>query len=187
MKLYALCDQDSLSSRNLSLLDFVNLAKKHNAEIIQYRNKNANLDTIKTALIELRSLWDGFLIVNDKYELIPFCDGLHMGQEDLLKIDENLETAVVKIRDIIGVDKLFGISTHNESEVKEANNMDLNYIGLGAYKQTLTKSVTNILGDDLDEIASFSSHKVAAIGGVKLDDKFKNVEYLVIGSGLYES
>lgn len=80
-KLYALCDQSSLDARNLSLHDFVNLAKKHNAEIIQYRNKDANTESIKTSLIELRKLWDGFLIINDKLELINLCDGVHMGQE----------------------------------------------------------------------------------------------------------
>ena len=65
--------------------------------------------------------------------------------------------------------------------------MDLNYIGLGAFKQTSTKNVTNILGENLDKLASFSRHKVAAIGGVKLEDIFENVTYHVIGSGLYES
>ena len=187
MKLYALCDQDSLNSRNISIEEFISLAKKHNAEIIQYRNKNATVDEIKEKLILLRQLWDGFLIVNDKYELISFCDGIHMGQEDLEEIDSNLEIAVKMIRATIGSDKLLGISTHNEEEIKKANNMDLNYIGLGAFKQTSTKDVTNILGDELDKIASFSKHKVAAIGGVKLDDTFENVAYLVIGSGLYEA
>jgi thiamine-phosphate pyrophosphorylase len=94
---------------------------------------------------------------------------------------------VIKIRENIGQEKLFGISTHDEKEVIQANKMDLNYIGLGAFKQTLTKDVTNLLGDTLDTLAVNSKHKVAAIGGVKLDDKFKNVTYLVIGSGLYES
>ena len=187
MKLYALCDQDSLSSRNLSLCDFVKLAKKHNAEIIQYRNKNASVEEIKENLIQLRKLWDGFLIINDKLELISFCDGIHMGQEDLAKIDEDILVAVAKVRAEIGKDKLFGISTHDEKEIKNANNMDLNYIGLGAFKQTVTKDVTNILGDDLDRLASVSKHKVAAIGGVKLSDVFENVTYLVVGSGLYES
>lgn len=187
MKLYALCDQDSLSGRNLCLNDFVKLAKKHNAEIIQYRNKNASVEEIKESLIELRQLWDGFLIVNDKVELISFCDGVHMGQEDLAKIDKDIVVAVAKIRAEIGTDKLFGISTHDEEEIKNANNMDLNYIGLGAFKQTITKDVTNILGDDLDKLASKSQHKVAAIGGVKLSDVFENVTYLVVGSGLYES
>lgn len=186
MKLYALCDQDSLSARNLSLNAFVNLAKQHDAEIIQYRNKNGSVEEIKENLITLRQLWDGFLIVNDKYELISFCDGVHMGQEDLLEIDEDILVAVSKIREEIGSDKLLGISTHDEKEIKMANNMDLNYIGLGAFKQTSTKDVTNILGDNLDKLASFSTHKVAAIGGVKLSDMFDNVAYLVVGSGLHE-
>lgn len=187
MKLYALCDHDTLCERKHSLEDFALLAKKNQAEIIQYRNKNGSLEEIKKDLIELRSLWDGFLIVNDKYELIPFCDGVHMGQEDLLQIDSDIVKATKIIRKVIGSDKLFGISTHNEEEIKLANTMDLNYIGLGAYKQTSTKDVTNILGDELDTLAVLSKHKVAAIGGVRMSDNFDNVAYLVIGSGLYES
>ncbi len=187
MKLYALCDQDSLNQRNLSIEDFVALANKHQADIIQYRSKHGSLEDIKSKLIELRKLWDGFLIINDKYELISFCDGVHMGQEDLLSVDTDIQKAVKIIRKFIGSDKLLGISTHNEEEIKMANSMDLNYIGLGAYKQTSTKDVTNILGDSLDGLAALSHHKVAAIGGVKLDDNFENVSYLVIGSGLYES
>lgn len=186
LKLYALCDQDSLHNRNLSLQDFVDLAKKNKAEIIQYRNKDASLEEIKKSLIELRHIWDGFLIVNDKYELILFCDGVHMGQEDLNSIDANIEKAVQIVRDVIGSDKLLGISTHNEEEIVLANKMDLNYIGLGAYKQTITKDVTNILGAKLDKLASLSTHKVAAIGGVKLSDSFENAAYLVVGTGLYE-
>ena len=87
---------------------------------------------------------------------------------------------------MIGKDKLLGISTHNEDEVLEANNLDLNYIGLGAYKNTTTKDVPNILGNSLDAIAGKSKHFVGAIGGVGLDDKFQNVTYHVIGSGLLE-
>jgi len=186
MRLYALCDHDTLSERRLSLEDFALLAKKNQAEIIQYRNKNGTIEEIKKSLIELRSLWDGFLIVNDKYELISFCDGVHVGQEDLLQIDTDVVKATKIIRKVIGSDKLLGISTHNQEEIELANTMELNYIGLGAYKQTSTKDVTNILGDQLDGLAALSKHKVAAIGGVRLDDSFENVAYLVIGSGLYE-
>lgn len=187
MRLYALCDQNSLDDRKLSLEAFVSLAKKHKAEIIQYRNKTADLETIKKNLIEIRKFWDGFLIINDKYTLAPFCDGVHMGQEDLLAVNPNIEEAIRTIRGTIGSDKLLGISTHTIQEIELANKMDLNYIGLGAYKQTSTKNVTNILGDNLDSLAAFSHHKVAAIGGVRLSDTFKNAAYLVIGTGLYES
>lgn len=84
----------------------------------------------------------------------------------------------------IGEDKIIGLSTHNADEIAIANELDLNYIGLGAYRASSTKSEAKVLGDKLDEIAAHSTHPVAAIGGVKLDDVFQYVTYKVIGSGL---
>ncbi len=185
MNLYALCDQDLLDKNNITLNEFIELANSKDAKIIQYRNKTADITFIKQQLIKIRQHYDGFLIVNDAYELVEFCDGVHVGQEDLKLIDEDVFKAVKILRDVVGKDKLLGISTHNETEVIEANNMDLNYIGLGAYRATSTKTdVSTILGKKLDSIASKSKHLVAAIGGVKLDDKFSHIEYHVIGSGL---
>ena len=185
MRLYALCDQDMLDSKGVSLLDYVELAKQNSAEIIQYRNKNADIAFIKQQLIYIRKNFDGFLVVNDAYELIEFCDGVHVGQEDLKAIDEDIFKAVKILRSVIKEDKILGISTHNEQEVLQANEMDLNYIGLGAFRDTSTKKdISVVLGSSLDEIASKSKHFVAAIGGVTMDDEFKNITYHVIGSGL---
>ena len=185
MRLYALCDQDMLNARNISLETFLQKAMEHKAEIIQYRAKNADIAFIKQKLIAIRKVYDGFLVVNDAYELVEFCDGVHVGQEDLRAIDEDVHKAVKILRTVIGSDKILGISTHNEEEVLEANKMDLNYIGLGAYRDTSTKKdITTVLGEKLDVIAKLSKHYVAAIGGVRFDDKFKNVTYHVIGSGL---
>jgi len=186
MRLYALCDQELLDSRGLSLEEFISIAKEKNAEIIQYRNKTADIHFIKTQLIKIRKQFDGFLIVNDRYELVELCDGVHMGQEDLKSIDKDIFKAVQILRTVVGSDKIIGISTHNEKEILEANAMDLNYIGLGAYRNTSTKDVPNILGNKLDEIASKSKHYVGAIGGVKLDDKFQHITYHVICSGLLD-
>ena len=185
MRLYSLCDQDMLDSKGVSLEEYINLAKQNSAEVIQYRNKNADIAFIKQQLIFIRKNFDGFLVVNDAYELIEFCDGVHVGQEDLKAIDEDIFKAVKILRSVIKEDKLLGISTHNEKEVLEANEMDLNYIGLGAFRDTSTKKdISVVLGDSLEEIASKSRHFVAAIGGVKMDDEFKNITYHVIGSGL---
>ncbi len=185
MRLYALCDQDALDAKGVSLERYVELAKQNSAEIIQYRNKNADIAFIKQRLIAIRKLFDGFLIVNDAYELVEFCDGVHLGQEDLMAIDEDIAKAAKIVRLAIGEDKILGISTHNVQEVQEANKMDLNYIGLGAYRATSTKTdISVILGESLDEIAAESKHYVGAIGGVKLGDEFKSVTYHVIGSGL---
>jgi len=185
MNIYALCDQDLIDKNNITVDKFVEIAKKYDAKIIQYRNKTADISFIKQQLIKIRQNFDGFLIVNDAYELVEFCDGVHVGQEDLKAIDEDVVRAVKILRGVINNDKLLGISTHNEIEVIQANDMDLNYIGLGAYRDTSTKTdISGVLGDDLDVIASKSKHLVAAIGGVRLDDKFNNIEYHVIGSGL---
>jgi len=187
MRLYALCDQDMLDKKEISLEAFVDIAKQKNAEIIQYRNKNADIAFIKAQLIKIRKIYDGFLIVNDAYELVTFCDGVHVGQEDLKAIDTDVQKAVKILRSVIKEDKILGLSTHNEAEVLEANEMDLNYIGLGAYRNTSTKKdVTNLLGDKLDSIASKSKHPVAAIGGVELDDTFEHAVYNVIGSALLQ-
>ncbi|MDD2789249.1 MAG: thiamine phosphate synthase [Sulfurimonas sp.] len=185
MRLYALCDQDMLDIQGISLEKYISIAKDNGAEIIQYRNKHADILFIKQQLIAIRKMYDGFLIINDKYELIEYCDGVHLGQEDLQKIDKEIVKAVKIIRNVIGKDKILGISTHNTEEVLQANEMDLNYIGLGPYRETNTKKdLSHILGDRLDHIASESKHYVAAIGGVKKSDTFQNVTYHVIGSGL---
>jgi thiamine-phosphate pyrophosphorylase len=185
MRLYALCDQDMLEKHELSVEEFVAIANEKKAEIIQYRAKNADVAFIKKQLIRIRQQYDGFLIVNDAYELVEFCDGVHVGQEDIDKIDTDKQKAIKILRSVIGSDKILGLSTHNKEEVLEANSMDLNYIGLGAYRETSTKdNISSVLGDELDAIAKLSKHYVAAIGGVKMSDKFEHVTYHVIGSGL---
>ncbi len=186
MQLYALCDHETLHAKGVSLEAFVQMCRQHDAAIIQYRNKSADINSVKNTLIALRQLWSGILIVNDAVSLTPFCDGVHLGQEDVQAIDADANRAVTQIRERIGNDKWLGISTHNKEEILCANRLDINYIGLGAYRNTSTKHVGTILGDTLDDLAQLSTHDVAAIGGVRFDDEFENVAYRVIGSALYD-
>ena len=91
------------------------------------------------------------------------------------------------IRKKIG-SKLLGLSTHNKKEILEANELDLDYIGLGAYRGTQTKAEAKILGSIALELAKASKHPVGLIGGVKLSDSFPTqIKYSVIGSDLYEN
>lgn len=186
MQLYALCDRDVLRSRHISLEEFIQKAKDYDAKILQYRNKSDDISLIKSDLILVRQLWDGFLIINDYYELISFCDGVHIGQNDLYAIDADPARAIAILKSTIGRDKMIGLSTHNLAEIEIANNLDINYIGLGAYRATSTKSEAKVLGESLDELASHSKHPVGAIGGVSLDDTFSYVTYHVIGSGMLD-
>jgi thiamine-phosphate pyrophosphorylase len=186
MELYALCDQSTLDKKHYTLEAFVALCDKHDARIIQYRNKSGDLDFITKQLKALRALWSKTLIINDAFALHPFCDGVHMGQEDLYNVDRNPEAALKKIRTAIGTQKLIGLSTHNKREIELANLLDLDYIGLGAYRATSTKEDAAPLKEQLDTLAAGSTHPVAAIGGVRFDDVFENVAYRVISSALYE-
>lgn len=184
MQLYALCDAEMLRASGVDLLFFAQRAKSLGADILQYRNKQSDIATVKSDLISLRQVWDGFLLINDHYELAPFCDGVHIGQEDLYAIDPDPVRAVKILKMTIGEDKIIGLSTHNAREIEIANTLDVSYVGLGAYRATSTKSDAKVLGERLDEIAALSTHPVAAIGGVKLNDAFSHVAYKVMGSGL---
>ena len=135
----------------------------------------------------IRKYYEGTLIINDTMALIDYADGLHIGQEDIRLYSDDLVEAVAMIRQKIG-QKQLGLSTHNKEEILEANNLDLDYIGLGAYRATNTKSEANVGGKALIEVASHSKHPVGMIGGVSLEDEFESpIRYKVIGSGLYAS
>lgn len=184
MQIYGLCDQTLLDNHHISLLEYLKIVENYKIKILQYRNKSADIQQVKEQLVFLREHYDGHLIINDYLELTPFCDGIHLGQEDILAIDKDKKVAIAAMREILGKDKLIGISTHNEEEVLEANGFDVDYIGLGAYRETSTKDVDTVLGERIEQIAALSTHEVAAIGGVCLDDEFKNITYNVIGSAL---
>jgi len=111
---------------------------------------------------------------------------LHIGQEDIRKYSNDLAESVKHIRQKIDR-KLLGLSTHDKDEILEANNLDLDYIGLGAYRATNTKSEANVGGTALIKAASYSKHPVGMIRGVRMDDEFEEpIIYKVIGSGLYK-
>ena len=183
--LYVLCDYETLLKKNISLKKFVDLCKKKDVKIIQYRDKISSLQEQKTNLLYLKSQLNIPIIINDKIELIEFADGLHLGQEDLEKIHKDKKIAVKLVRLKIK-DKLLGLSTHNEIEILEANELEIDMIGLGAYKNTNTKDVSTILGSKISYLAKISKHPVCAIGGVKVEDIIENIRFNVVGSGFYE-
>jgi len=185
-KTYALFDFELNQKKGKTIQEFVSLALRKSALYLQYRDKINSKDIKIKNIKKLRELYSGVIIVNDDISLVPFCDGLHLGQEDLSKFGSDASEAVKIIREQIG-DKILGLSTHNLKEIEIANRLNLDYIGLGAYRETTTKDISNLLGEKLPYLAKNSKHKVAAIGGVKYSDKISNIEFLVLGSSIYEN
>jgi thiamine-phosphate pyrophosphorylase len=182
--LYVLCDYETLLNKNISLDKFVQLCKKRDVKILQYRDKISSNEQQKQNLIFLKSQLNIPIIINDKIELIEFADGLHLGQEDLEKIHKDKKLAIKLVRLKIK-DKLLGLSTHNEIEILEANELSLDMIGLGAYKNTSTKDVSTILGSKISYLAKISKHPVCAIGGVQIEDFIENIRFNVVGSAFF--
>tara|TARA_R110002050_G_scaffold280141_4_gene427034 strand:+ start:1179 stop:1790 length:612 start_codon:yes stop_codon:yes gene_type:complete len=184
-ELYALCDFQTLKNKNISFERFLELCEKFDAKIIQYRDKLSNYKTKKENLFYLKSKTNIPIIINDEIDLVQYCDGLHLGQEDFEKINSSKQLVVKLIRKKIG-NKLLGLSTHNEKEILEANNLDLDMIGLGAYRTSTTKDVSVMLGDKISYLAKISKHPVCAIGGVKIAEPITNISFNVVGSSLYD-
>lgn len=183
--IYALIDKETLDKKSVFLIDLLGVINNLQAPILQYRNKIGSLADIKSDLLYIRSHYQGKIIVNDHIELIEYADGLHVGQEDLFTFNDNPQFSIEKIRNQIGR-KLLGLSTHNIDEILAANELDVDYIGLGAYRTTGTKADAQVYGDKLLDIAKHSKHPVALIGGVRIDDVFdESITYKVVGSGLY--
>lgn len=182
--LYVLCDYETLLKKNISLDQFVQLCKEKDVKVLQYRDKVLSNEQQKQNLIFLKSQLNIPIIINDKIELIEFADGLHLGQEDLVKIHKDKKLAVKLVRLKIK-DKLLGLSTHNEIEILEANELAIDMIGLGAYKNTSTKDVSTILGSKISYLAKISKHPVCAIGGVQINDVISNIRFNVVGSAFF--
>ena len=201
--IYALLDFDTLQKYNISIKDFCKTAKGLKAKFLQYRDKNSTFEEKLNRIKEIRKYWKKTLIINDTLELLPFSDGIHIGQEDLQELCEKfnvdkyemiktikngewrVENGEYKINSqfsILNSQFIVGLSTHNKKEILEANKLPLDYIGLGAYRPTSTKKTSNILGKKVINLIKYSYHPVAIIGGVKIYDKIPAIK--VVGSDI---
>ena len=183
-KIYALCDYQTLKKFDVSLEKFLQICTTYDIVYIQYRDKVNSLEIQKQNILYLKTNTNIPIIINDKVELLEFADGIHLGQEDMDSFMGNNKINSLKIIRTKYPNKIIGLSTHNELEILEANKLDLDYIGLGAYRTTKTKDVPNVLGNNISYLAQISKHPVGAIGGVKIDDNIEHVSYNVIASGL---
>jgi len=191
--IYALLDFDTLQKYDISIKDFCKTAKGLKAKFLQYRDKNSSFEEKLNRIKEIRKYWKKTLIINDTLELLPYADGIHIGQEDLEELCEKFDLSKYEIIDSIKNGKLniqhstfktkiVGLSTHNKKEILESNKLLLDYIGLGAYHPTSTKETSNILGEKVINLIKYSYHPVAIIGGVKIYDKIPAIK--VVGSDI---
>ena len=131
--------------------------------MIQFRCKNENdIDLIKKAK-ELSSIcksFDSLLIINDRVDIAIACnaDGVHLGQDDL---------PVEIAKKILGSEKLIGLSTHSQKQIKNALTQNCDYLGIGPIYKTSSKTCKEYLGIDfLKQLKLENDIPWFAIGGI---------------------
>ncbi|MEI7942337.1 MAG: thiamine phosphate synthase [Candidatus Riflemargulisbacteria bacterium] len=116
----------------------------------------------------LRSITNGSnskLIINDDPNLAMEvqADGVHLGQDDM---------PYDFVRQLVGEKTIIGLSTHNIEQVKQANILNPDYIGMGPVYKTPTKVIADpALGVSyLKEMMSHNKLPFVVIGGIDLSN-----------------
>lgn len=182
LKLYLVTDSDILRDRDF--YNSIEEALKGGVTMLQLREKNASGKEFLEKAIKLREMTKKYnvkFIINDRVDIAMLCDadGVHVGQSDI---------PANKVRELIGEDKIVGVSARTVEEALIAKKNGADYLGVGAMFTTTTKlDAKSVSIEKLKEIQEMVSLPVVAIGGLSLSniDKLKecNVDgYAVVSA-----
>ena len=166
LRLYAVTDR-AWAHDTEGLLRQVAAAIDGGAGIVQLREKHlGQADFLAEAerFVALCREKGAVSIINDKVEIAAQvgADGVHVGQEDL---------EAGRARQLLGPDKLIGVSAHSVAEALAAQAAGADYLGIGAAFATSTKAdATPITRETIRAITAAADIPVVAIGGISRDN-----------------
>lgn len=139
-------------------------AVKGGVTMVQLREKHGDIRAFIERANALKAILAGTgvpLIINDRVDvaLAIDADGVHLGQSDM---------PAVLARQLIGPDKILGLSIESPQQLAESQQLDLDYIGLSAIFATPTKTNTSMHWglDGLVDTLQKTALPVVAIGGI---------------------
>ena len=163
-RLYAIADAQVLAARGVALGDFARGLRDAGVSLVQYRNKTGSPQEILRAAAILRETFAGSgakLIMNDRADLavLTTFGGVHVGQDDLSPVDA---------RAIVGAGRIVGVSTHNDAQVRAANDSCADYIAIGPVFATGTKENPDpVVGlEGIRRARTLTNKPRVAIGGI---------------------
>ncbi len=171
MLLYAVTDRLWLNGETLETV--VEQALKAGVTFLQLREKNMTHDELIEEGRRIKKLADKynvpFVINDDIYAAKEIdADGVHIGQSDM---------EYEKARQLLGADKLIGVTAPTLELAKKAQAAGADYIGVGAVFHTTTKKdAKDMEKSTLIEITDNIDIPIVAIGGISYDnvDKLAN-------------
>lgn len=162
LDLYLVTDRDLSLGR--SLTEIIERAVMGGVTMVQLREKNATTGQFIQEALHIKPILRKHhipLIINDRLDVAMAidADGVHLGQSDM-----HWQMA----RTLLGPEKIIGLSIENVDQLTEANNADIDYIGISPVFTTPTKKeLSKGLGlPGTTEIAGLSKHPSVAIGGI---------------------
>jgi len=160
--------QDSLES----FLKKVETACRSGVTIVQLREKNLTTNQYYQLAKEVKEITDAYqvpLIIDDRLDVCLAVDaaGLHIGDDEL---------PVPVARQVLGPDKILGVTAKTIKRALEAEEGGANYLGTGAIFPTTTKENAPItLISTLKTICQRVAIPVVAIGGLTSE----NIDQLI--------
>lgn len=166
MRLYAVTDRAWAADED-ALMAQIEAAIDGGAAMVQLREKHLDEDAFLkeaerfVALCRRRGV---ISIINDNVEIAARtgAGGVHVGQQDL---------EAGRVRELLGPDKLIGVSAHSVEEALRAQAAGADYLGTGAAFATGTKADAKpILRETIRAITAAVDIPVVAIGGITRDN-----------------
>ena len=166
--LYLCTDRELMSEDTLE--KSVELAIQGGVSVVQLREKDCSGREFLQVAREVKQITDAYeipLIINDRIDIAMAvdADGVHLGQSDI-----PAHTA----RELLGPDKIIGVSAYNKELAVEAQKEGADYLGVGDIFGTSTKAGTHHVEiDTLRRICQAVKIPVVAIGGINLSNVTK--------------
>lgn len=149
-----------------SLKEAVEKAIIGGVTIVQVREKDVSTREFYQVALEVKKVTDYYrvpLLINDRIDIAQAidADGVHLGQKDM---------PLTVARNILGRNKIIGISAGSVIEAREAEEKGADYIGVsGVFPTNSKKDVKITIGlEGLQEISAHIKIPKVAIGGINV-------------------
>ncbi len=161
MLLYVVTDRSWLGQNRLE--QQVEETIRGGATFMQLREKEMSFEDFAAEARKIKEVTDRYgipLVINDDVQvaLAVDADGIHVGQSDM---------ACINVRELIGADKILGVSVQTVEQAILAEQQGADYLGVGAVFSTSTKNdADDVTRETLQAICKAVTIPVVAIGGI---------------------
>ena len=166
LRLYAVTDR-AWAADGDALMDQIEAAVRGGVRVVQLREKGLDRAAFLAEARRFTALCRRLGvagIINDSVEiaLASGAGGVHVGQSDL---------EAGRARELLGPDKIVGVSAHSPEEARRAREAGADYLGCGAAFATGTKADAKpISKETIRAVTAAAGVPVVAIGGVSREN-----------------